>query len=100
MSSKLRLCSGGGGYELLPDGPRSLDLARIRHRLEEHGIPVVDARVLLIATVGPEVTISRRGRLLFKTSDPDEADRTYERLLALIPQLAIELEEPPRRPAG
>jgi hypothetical protein len=100
VTSKLRLCSGGGGYELVPEKDRSLDLPRIRRTLEEGGISVVDARVLLIATVGPEVTISRRGRLLFKTSDPDEADRTYERLLALVPQLAIELEEPPRRPAG
>ncbi len=100
MSAKLRLCSGGGGFEFLPDGPRSLDLTAIRQGLEANGVPVVDARVLLIATVGPEVTISRRGRLLFKTSDPEEADRSYQRLLALVPRLRAELESAPRRPAG
>lgn len=81
---KLRLCSNGGGVEAIPDRPVSLDLAAVRRTLEQNGIPVVDARVLLIASMDPEVTISRAGRLLFKTGETELADRAFERLRSLI----------------
>lgn len=80
----LRLCSNGGGYEAIPDPPRPLDLAQVRHALEREGVAVVDARVILIVGLDPEVTISRSGRLLFKTRDPRQAERTFERLRGVL----------------
>lgn len=79
----LRLCSGGGGLEALPDPPRTLDLPSVRRELEARGVRVVDARVMLIAAMDPEVTIGRSGRLLFKTSREDRARELLERLLLL-----------------
>jgi hypothetical protein len=83
MYRKLRLCSNGGGYEAVPESPRRLDLTQIRHALERQGVAVVDARVMLIAALDPEVTISRTGRLLFKTKDEAAAERAFERLRVL-----------------
>jgi hypothetical protein len=84
MYRKLRLCSDGGGYEAIPEPPRRLDLDRVRHALEREGVAVVDARVMLIAALEPEVTISRNGRLLFKTRDVAAAERGLERLRAVL----------------
>jgi hypothetical protein len=86
---KLRLCSGGGGIEAVPDGVLRLDLAEIRAALNDHGIPVIDARVMLIAKTDPEVTIARTGRLLFKTADASAAERTLERLRAWVTLPAV-----------
>jgi len=77
---KLRLCSNGGGIEAVPDGALHLDLERIRTLLAGRGIPVVDARVMLIVSLDPEVTISKAGRLLFKTPDHAAAKRAFDRL--------------------
>ncbi|MCI4373110.1 MAG: hypothetical protein L3K02_05650 [Thermoplasmata archaeon] len=84
MYRRLRLCSSGGGFEAIPDPPRRVDLARVRAALEKEGVRVVDARVMLIAGSDPEITISQNGRLLFKTADPDAADRAFARLLPAI----------------
>ena len=84
MYRRLRLCSNRGGFEAVPEPPRPLDLAWAKARLEAVGIPVLDARVMLIASLGPEVTISRAGRLLFKTQDPEEAERAFARLRSLL----------------
>jgi hypothetical protein len=80
MYRTLQVCSSRGGFEALPDPPRDLDLRRVRSTLEAAHVPVVDARVLLIATLEAEVTISRSGRLLFKTADPAVADRALAHL--------------------
>jgi hypothetical protein len=98
MYRKLRLCSNNGGYEAIPDPPLRLDLASARHTLEAVGVAVVDARVMLIAALDPEVTISRSGRLLFKTRDPAAAERGFERLRGLLdlPGTGEEML-PPRR---
>jgi hypothetical protein len=84
MYRKLRLCSTGGGFEAIPDSPRRINLVAVRKALEALQIPVVDARVMLIAGADPEVTISQNGRLLFKTSDAEAADRAFERYLAVV----------------
>ena len=84
MYRTLRVCSSRGGFEAIPDPPRDLDLRAIRARLEAAKVPVVDARVMLIANLETEVTISRSGRLLFKTSDAAAADRTFALLRPLI----------------
>ena len=84
MYRTLRLCSSGGGFEAVPDPPRPLDLGRVRAGLAGAGVSVVDARVMLIAQLEVEVTISRAGRLLFKTADPAAADRAFARLRPLI----------------
>jgi hypothetical protein len=84
MYRRLRLCSSNGGYEAIPDPPLQLDLASARHVLEREGIAVVDARVMLVAATEPEVTISRSGRLLFKTRDPEAAERAFQRLRGLL----------------
>jgi hypothetical protein len=84
MYRTLRVCSNSGAYEALPEPPRPLDLRRVRGVLEREGIAVVDARVMLIAALDPEVTISRSGRLLFKTRDVTSAERAFERLRVLL----------------
>ena len=84
MYRTLRLCANGGGYEALPEVPGALDLALVRAGLERAGIRVVDARVMLIASLDPEVTISRSGRLLFKTPDAATAEQTLARLRSLV----------------
>ena len=84
MYRALRLCSNHGGFEAVPDRPRPLDLARVKSLLERDGIAVVDARVLLIVSLETEVTISRSGRLLFKTKDRGAADRAWGRLRSLL----------------
>ena len=80
----MRICSNNGAYEALPEPPRPLDLKAVRGVLERDGIAVVDARVMLIAALDPEVTISRSGRLLFKTRDLAAAERAFERLRGLL----------------
>lgn len=84
MYRKLQLCSNSGAYEAIPEPPRPLDLAATRRKLEREGIAVVDARVILIAALDPEVTISRNGRLLFKTRDAEAAERAFERLRSML----------------
>ena len=98
MYRRLRLCSNNGGYEAIPDAPLHLDLAAARGVLERTGIAVVDARVMLIAATDPEVTISRSGRLLFKTRDPAAADRAFQQLRRLLDLPGTEDGDPrPRR---
>jgi len=84
MYRRLRLCSNRGGYEAIAEPPNPLDLPSVRSRLEAEAIPVVDARVILIVSLEAEVTISRAGRLLFKTQDARVAERTFERLRVLL----------------
>jgi hypothetical protein len=76
----LRLCAGGGAFEAVPAPRLSLDLRRVKGTLESHDIPVVDARVMLIAQLEKEVTLSRDGRVLIKTKDNAEAAVIFERL--------------------
>jgi len=84
MYRTLRLCTSGGGFEAVPDPPRRLDLAHLRAVLEHDGVSVVDARVMLIAGLGSETTISRTGRVLIKTNDPTQADRVFQKLRPLL----------------
>jgi hypothetical protein len=84
MYRRLRVCSSGGGFEAVPTPPLRLNLATARHRLEAEGVAVVDARVMLIAGLDPQTTISANGRLLFKTRDPRAAERAFERLRELL----------------
>jgi hypothetical protein len=97
MYRRLRLCSNNGGYEAIPEPPRPLDLRLAKTALESAGVRVVDARVMLIASMDPEVTISRGGRLLFKTRDAHVAERAFERLRSLLglPEVAKEPSAPP-----
>lgn len=80
----LRLCAGGGAFEAVPAPRLNLDLRGAKETLEAHDIPVVDARVMLIAQLGREVTLSRDGRVLIKTKDGDEATTIFERLRELL----------------
>jgi hypothetical protein len=87
---RLKLCSNSGGFEAIPDPPFPLDLARARATLTAAGVPVIDARVMLIATLPPEVTISRGGRLLVKTRDPAAAEQAFLQLRALLDLPAVD----------
>ena len=71
----VRLCSGKGAYEAIPEPPAQLDLDRVAHSLEASGSQVTHARVMLIVRSEPEVTLSRDGRILVKTKDPKAAER-------------------------
>jgi hypothetical protein len=81
----LRLCSGGGGFEAIPRTERRLDLESVKRALDAASIPTIDARVMLIASFDPEVTISTAGRILIKTSDAALAQRTFERVIDVLP---------------
>jgi len=83
MYRTLRLCAHGGGFEAIPASKLTVDLPRVRTVLESAGFPVLDARVMLIVSFGPEVTISRSGRLLFKTGDQGAAQAAFDRLVQL-----------------
>ena len=61
---------------------------------------VVDARVMLIAALDLEVTISRSGRLLFKTRDPAAAERAFLRLRSLLDLPGTHSDEAPSRRGG
>lgn len=76
----LKLCAGRSAFEAVPNPRLTLDLPAVRSRLESEGIPVVDARVMLIIRLAREVTLGRDGRILIKTSDPREADALFARL--------------------
>jgi hypothetical protein len=78
--STVRLCSGSGAYEAIPRPRLSLDLPAVKRRLESSGVPVVDARVMLIVSLEREVTLSRNGRVLIKTRDSAEAARIFGEL--------------------
>lgn len=79
--STIRLCAGGGAYEAVPRPRLSLDLARLKARLETEGYSVLDARVMLVIRRESEATISRDGRILIKTRDAAEAERILTDLL-------------------
>jgi hypothetical protein len=82
--SALRLCSGRSAFEAVPRPRRSLDLAEVQARLRSEGVPVIDARVMLIAGERQEVTIGRDGRILIKIPEAEEAQRLFERVLGWI----------------
>jgi len=100
MYRRLRLCSNNGGFEALADPPNRIDLPRVKAALEREGVSVVDARVMLIASLEVEVTISRGGRLLFKTRDPRVAESAFERLRSLVGLPAMEPEPASARGPG
>lgn len=79
----LKLCSGRAAFEAIPNPKLALDLPTIRDRLIADGVEVIDARVMLIFSLGPEVTLGRDGRLLIKTDDPKAASAVFERLDAI-----------------
>jgi hypothetical protein len=86
----LRLCAGGGAFEAIPAPRLALDLRSLKGTLEAHKIPVVDARVMLIAQLEREVTLSRDGRVLIKTKDTAEAAAIFERLRGLLNLPSVE----------
>lgn len=93
MYRRLKLCSDRGGYEAVATPPHPLDLRAVKAALDAAAIPVIDARVMLIASLDSEVTISRAGRLLFKTRDARLAEREFDRLRGLLG--LPEMEGPP-----
>ena len=100
MYRRLRLCSSNGGYEAIAEPPRPIDLRAARARLEEVNVPVIDARVMLIATLDCEVTVSRGGRLLFKTRELTVAERSFETLRSLLALPEMESESGSSPPGG
>ena len=100
MYRRLRLCSNNGGYEAIPEPPSPIDLRAARTTLEKEGLRVVDARVMLIVALEPEVTISRAGRLLFKTRDARAAERAFEHLRGLLGLPDMEPEPAAGKPGG
>jgi hypothetical protein len=62
-----------------------VDLAKVRAALEAAGVASIDARVMLIAALDAEVTISGGGRILIKAKDPALAERMFDRVLSFLP---------------
>lgn len=80
----LRLCANRGAFEAVPENPKVVDLRALRARLEQEGIPVVDARVMLIAQMEREVTFGRDGRVLIKSRDSAEAQRIFDTVRPMV----------------
>jgi len=80
----LQLCAAGGGFEAFPESARRLDLGSLRRRLEGEGRSVIDARVMLIVSGTPEMTISAAGRVLIKTPDRSVAEQAFAGILPLL----------------
>jgi len=100
MYRRLRLCSNRGGYEAIAEPAHPIDLARAKARLETEHVSVIDARVMLIVQFEAEVTVTRAGRLLFKTQDPRLAERTFERLRSILDLPAMEGAASAKPPGG
>lgn len=86
----LRLCAGGGAFEAIPSPRLVLDLREVKGKLESNNIPVVDARVMLIAQLQREVTLSRDGRVLIKTRNNAEASDIFRHLGELLDLPGVE----------
>jgi hypothetical protein len=82
--SPLRLCSNRAAYEAIPNPRLRLDLARLGERLHAQGVPVIDARVMLIAGAKQEITIARDGRVLIRSPTLSEAAVAFDRVMAWI----------------
>ncbi len=80
----LALCTSKGGFEAIPRPKLALNLAEARDRLRAAGIDVTDARVMLIAAMEREVTLSRDGRVLIKSRDAEEANRVFAELRRVV----------------
>jgi hypothetical protein len=80
----LALCTSKGGFEAIPRPKLALNLADARDRLIAAGIGVTDARVMLIAAMEREVTLSRDGRVLIKSRDAAEANRVFAELRRVV----------------
>jgi hypothetical protein len=92
----LALCASKGAFEAVPRPKLALDLRLAKERLVSAGIPVTDARVMLIADMEREVTLSRDGRVLIKSRDAAEANRVFAELRRVIglPDSPDESESP------
>jgi hypothetical protein len=90
----LALCASKGAFEAIPRPKLALDLKEARSRLESAGIGVTDARVMLIAAMESEVTLSRDGRILIKSRDRAEAARVFARLRDVVglPEVSVDSE--------
>ena len=82
--STLKLCSNGGAFEAVPRPRVTVDLEDAKRRLEAKGVPVIDARVMLIVRLEKELTLGRDGRVMIKTRDSAEADRLFGELAGVI----------------
>lgn len=82
--STLALCASKGAYEAIPRPKITVNLLEAKGRLESVGIPVTDARVMLIVSMEREVTLSRDGRILIKSNDAKEAERVFDRLREVV----------------
>ena len=98
--STLKLCSGRGAFEATPWPRLQLDLAPIAATLVAKGVPVTDARVMLIIGFARETTLSQDGRVLIKTQDVEEARRIFEELrgVAGLPEITDAPGAAPRVP--
>jgi hypothetical protein len=80
----LALCASKGAFEAVPRPKLAVDLGAAKARLTEAGIVVTDARVMLIAAMEREVTLSRDGRVLIKSRDAAEAERVFAELRRVV----------------
>jgi hypothetical protein len=80
----LALCASKGAFEAVPRPKLTLDLRAAMERLLSAGVPVTDARVMLIISMEREVTLSRDGRVLIKSHDAKEAERVFEKLRLVV----------------
>ncbi|MGI0131988.1 MAG: hypothetical protein ACREDK_02665 [Thermoplasmata archaeon] len=80
----LKLCSNGGAFEATPRPRLMVDLEKARRDLTAKGVSVVDARVMLIVSLVPELTLGRDGRVVIKTRDATAAERAFQELAAIV----------------
>lgn len=91
----LSVCSGRGGFEAVPHPRLRLDLPRLADRFRAAGVPVTDARVLLLLGLEAEATLSQDGRILVKSGDPRVARRVFDRLREVADLPPMDATPPP-----
>ncbi len=78
----LQLCRNKAGYEVLPEDEMHLDLDAAETTLEEAGWESLAhaGRILVVGRDTLEVSIFRKGKLLFKTKEKSEAEGAWGEL--------------------
>jgi hypothetical protein len=77
----LKPCKTTAAFEAIPQDDQALDLDALERTLADAGwMPVANARVMLIVAKTVEATIFQSGKLLIKTMDRAQAQRTLDEL--------------------
>lgn len=77
----LRPCASSAGFLATPEKQRRVDMTRLKAALAGDGFDILlDARIILLVRRGVESSVYDTGKVLLKTTDPQEAEVAYAAL--------------------